>query len=183
MEAHEAIERVDRMHGHEGHERGGIAGAAAVVVAVLAAFLAIATFLSNEAVKDVITKETKGADLSAQFEVNDVKSTIAENDTVLLRTVGTASPKALAHAEKLEARRAAEFGPRDAQLRAQIAVSELDRAKADHKHLLYEIAEVGLQVGIVLAGISILARRRWLLAGGAGIGVAGVAVLIAGLAY
>jgi hypothetical protein len=42
---------------------------------------------------------------------------------------------------------------------------------------------VFLQVGIVLASISILARRRWLLVGGDALGVAGVALLIAGVAY
>jgi hypothetical protein len=182
MEAHEAIQRVETMHGGR-HEREGLASAAAVVVAVLAAFLAIATFLANEQVKDVITKETQGADLSAQLEVNDVKSTIAENDTVLLRTVGTGNPKALAHAEKLEARKATELGPRDAQLQAQIAAGEADRATSDEKHLRYEIAEVGLQVGIVLAGISILVRRRWLLAGGGALGAAGIAALISGVVY
>lgn len=182
MEAHEAIERVERMHGGA-HERGGLASAAAVVVAVLAGFLAVATFLANEQVKDVITKETRGADLSAQFEVNDVKSTIAENDAVLLRTVGTGNPTAIAHAEKLEARRATELAPLDAKLRAQIAASEASRTTSDRRHLLYEIAEVGLQVGIVLAGISILARRRWLLATGGALGVAGIGVLLAGLAY
>jgi hypothetical protein len=46
------------------------------VVAVLAA-LAIATFLSNEAVKAVITGETKGADTHAQLEANDIKTIIA----------------------------------------------------------------------------------------------------------
>jgi Domain of unknown function (DUF4337) len=182
MEAHEAIGRVETMHG-SGHEGGGLASAAAVVVAVLAAFLAIATFLANEQVKEVITDETKGADLSAQFEVNDVKSTIAANDAVLLRTVGTGNPKALAHAEKLEMRRATELAPRDAQLRVQIAAAASLRTKSDQKHLLYEIAEVGLQVGIVLAGISILARRRWLLAGGTALGLVGAVVLFAGLAY
>jgi len=182
MEAHEAIQRVERMHGGI-HDREGLASAAAVVVAVLAAFLAIATFLSNEQVKDVITKETRGADLSAQLEVNDVKSTIAENDAVLLRAVGTGNPTALAHAEKLEARTVTELAPRDARLQAEIAAGEADRASSDQKHLLYEVAEVGLQVGIVLAGISILVRRRWLLAGGGALGAAGIAVLIAGLAY
>jgi hypothetical protein len=188
MEAHEALGRVETMHtghhhgGHD-HPREGFASLAGVVVAILAAFLAVATFLANEQVKDVITKETHGADLSAQYEVNSVKATIAENDALLLRTVGTGNPTAIAHAEKLEARRAAELAPRDAQLQAEIAASASERTSSDQKHLLYEVAEVALQVGIVLAGISILIRRRWLLAGGGAIGVVGICVLIAGLAY
>jgi hypothetical protein len=187
MEAHDALERVDRMHGEHGHrERGDIATPAAITVAVLAAFLAIATFLSNEAIKEVITKETKGADATAQFESNDVKTTIAEANSVLLRVVGTGNPKeaaAVAKAQKLEHRIETEFAPVDARLKREIAAGQTDRARADQKHLLYEVAEVGLQVGIVLAGISILARRRWLLAGGAAMGAAGVGVLISGFVY
>ncbi len=182
MEAHEAIGRVETMHGGL-HERDGLGSTAGVVVAILAVFLAVATFLANEEVKDVITKETRGADLSAQFEINDVKATIAANDALLLRTVGTANPKALAHAEQLEARTVAELAPRDARLRAQIAAGAAGRNTSEHQHLLYEVAEVFLQVGIVVAGISILIRRRWLLAGAGAAGVAGVGVLIAGLAY
>ena len=102
---------------------------------------------------------------------------------MLLRAVGAGNPEARAHAAKLEARRATELAPRATQLQAQIAASEVARASSDQKHLLYEIAEVGLQVGIVLAGISILARRRWLLASGGALGAAGVVVLLAGIAY
>src|SRR5437763_8005156 len=126
MEAHEALTRVERMHAGT-PERGGFASAAAVVVAVLAAFLAIATFLANEQIKDVITRETRGTDLSAQFEVNSVKAAIAENDAVLLRTVRTVNRSALAQAEKLEARRAVELAPRDARLQAQIAAGRAER--------------------------------------------------------
>ena len=53
--------------------------------------------------------------------------------------------------------------PLDTRLTARI---QHDRHTADHantQHVLYELAEVGLQVGIVLASISIIARRRWLL--------------------
>lgn len=183
MEAHEALGRVETMHGSHAHPREGLASVAGVIVAILAAFLAVATFLANEQVKDVITNETRGADLSAQYEVNSVKQTIDENDALLLRTVGTGHPKALAHAEKLETLRAAALAPRDARLQAAIAASVSERSASDQKHLLYEIAEVALQVAIVLAGISILVRRRWLLAGGGLVGVAGVCMLIVGLAY
>ena len=112
MEAHEALGRVETMHGSHAHPREGLASVAGVIVAILAAFLAVATFLANEQVKDVITNETRGADLSAQYEVNSVKQTIDENDALLLRTVGTGHPKALAHAEKLETLRAAALAPR-----------------------------------------------------------------------
>ena len=78
MKAHEAFERFENVA--EGDRRadagvGHLARHAAVVVAVLAALLAVSTFLSNEAVKDVITGETKAADTSARLEANNVKTT------------------------------------------------------------------------------------------------------------
>lgn len=74
----------------------------------------------------------------------------------------------------------------DQRLSAKVIADDRDRNRADQRHLLYELAEVGLQVAIVLAGSSILVRRRWLLATGGALsvaGVAGVALMIAGLAY
>lgn len=189
MEAHEALEHFEKAS--EADEQaagpgGELARSAAVVVALLAAFLAMATFLSNETVKQVITGETKAADTTAQLETNDVKTLIANADAVLLRVVGTGNPKeavAAAKAEELERSVQSEFQPVDRTLTAKIAADAKDRNRADQRHLLYELAEVGIQVGIVLAGISILVRRRWLLTGGAALGAAGVVVLIAGVLY
>jgi hypothetical protein len=189
LEAHEALEHFEKVS--EAEEEavgpgGELARWAAIVVAVLAAFLAVATFLSNEAVKEVITGETRAADTSTQLEANDLKLITANADAVLLRVVGTGSPKeatAATKAEELERRVQSEIQPVDRTLTAKIAADAKDRGRADQRHLLFELAEVGIQVGIVLAGISILVRRRWLLTGGATIGAAGVVVLIAGLLY
>jgi hypothetical protein len=189
LEAHEALEHFEKVSEADGEAAspgGELARSAALVVAVLAAFLAIATFLSNEAVKEVITGETKAADTSAQLEANNVKTIIANADAVLLRVVGTGNPKeaaAAAKAEELEGSVQSELTPVDRRLTAKIAADAKDRNRADQRHLLYELAEVGIQVGIVLAGISILVRRRWLLTGGSALGAAGVVVLIAGLLY
>lgn len=192
MEAHEAMERVERMHGgghgHGDHGDRSLAAPAAVTVAILAVFLAVATFLGNEQVKDVITGQTKASETGGQLEANDVKTTIADANAVLLRVVGkgkdTPQEKAaIAKAEALDRRVDTEFRPRDAALQAKIAADFNEGNRSDQKHTLYEIAEVGLQVGIVLAGISILARRRWLLGFGGAFGAAGIGVMFAGIAY
>jgi hypothetical protein len=188
MEAHKAFERFGHVAGrHGGHSNLELLSRdAAAVVAVLAAFLAIATFLSNQAVKEIITGETRAADTSGRFEANDVKSLIASANSTLLRVVGTGNSKmsaAVAKARALEARIQSELAPRDRVLRRQIAGDQTQRDRADNRHVLYELSVVGLQIGIVLAGISILARRRWLLGGGGAAGLAGVVLLFAGLAY
>ena len=202
MKAHEAVETFAKVaegqeqvaEGQEQVAEGqnavsqaeGIPVRAAVVVAVLAAFLAIATFLSNESVKAVITGETKAADTSARLETNNVKDLLASSDSTLLRVVGTGNPKeavAVAKAETLEARIKTQLVPIEGALRAKIATDVEQRNRADSQHLVYELSETALQIGIVLAGISILARRRWLLAGGGLVGLAGIALLLAGLIY
>jgi Domain of unknown function (DUF4337) len=200
MKAHEAAETFTKVaegkvaEGQEKVAEGqnaatqaeGIPVRAAVVVAVLAAFLAIATFLSNESVKAVITGETKAADTSARLETNNVKDLLASSDSTLLRVVGTGNPKeavAVAKAEALETRIKTQLVPIEGALRAKIATDIEQRNRADSQHLVYELSETGLQIGIVLAGISILARRRWLLAGGGLVGLAGIALLLAGLIY
>ena len=71
LEAHRSYERFEQGHrlvaGGEDACGPHYGRNAAMVVAVMAAFLAIATFLSNEAVKHVITGETHRADTSAQL--------------------------------------------------------------------------------------------------------------------
>ncbi|MBV9941792.1 MAG: DUF4337 family protein, partial [Solirubrobacterales bacterium] len=142
--------------------------------------------LSNEAVKEVITGETRGADTNTQLEANDIKTIIAGSDAVLLRVAGTGNPKeaaAVAKAEELEGRVQTELEATERSLSVKTRADEEERRRADQRHLLYELAEVGIQIGIVLAGISILVRRRALLTSGAALGAAGVAVLVAGLLY
>ncbi len=189
MEAHEALERFEKVvEGHEESDGGGgkLARTAAAVVAVLAAFLAIATYLGNQATTGLITDETKSADTQAQFDANDIKTIVAGSDAVLLRVVGTGNSKdaaAAAKAEELESRVQKEFDPTDRRLSAKITTDESNRSRAEQRHKRYAVSEIALQVAIVLAGISILARRKWLLGCGVLLGAVGVAFLIAGLAY
>ncbi|UGS38134.1 DUF4337 domain-containing protein [Capillimicrobium parvum] len=188
MDAKDSIEHFDTAQAHASHLHGGahphLVRNAAVLVAILAAFLALATFLSNEAVKEVITGETKAADASARLEANDVKTTVAENDATLLKVLASDNPgerRAAEQAAALEERVVAHYAPIDKELEHQIAEHQYERDHADERHLLFEVSAVGLQIAIVLASISIIARRQWLLGGGAGLGMAAAGVLVAGL--
>ena len=188
MEAHRSYERFEQGHQvatDDGDHAGPHYGRnAAMVVAVMAAFLAVATFLSNEAVKHVITEETHRADTSAQLESNRVRIDVAEGNSVMLRVLGAGGPQeqqAAVAARRHEARVIDELGPADAELEKQIASHEHDTDHANTQHVDYELAEVGLQVGIILASVSIIARRRWLLGVAGAAATAGVLLLLAGL--
>jgi hypothetical protein len=185
MPAHRSVERFENTNHTSGElDTPRFARQAALIVAVMAALLAVATFLSNEAVKEVITGETTRADTSSRLESNQLKIDVAEGNATMLRVLADgphdearAAVAAAGHERRVER----ELGPADHRL-----VEEMhhDEEHVDHyndKHLLYELAEVGLEVGIVLATVSIIAHRRWLLAGGAGVGIVGTVLLVAGL--
>ena len=85
-------------------------------------------------------------------------------------------------ADRHEARVIRELGPADARLKSAIQTKEHEIDDANARHVDYELAEVGLQIGIVLASVSIIARRRWLLGVSGLAATAGVAFMVAGLA-
>lgn len=188
MEAHRSYERFEHGHRTAATEEPGEdrrhGRDAALAVAVMAAFLAIATFLANEAVKEVITGETHRADTSARLQNNLLKIDVVEGNAALLGILGAggeARHLAAAAAAKHDARVEARLRPADTRLQSQIRAREHETDHANSQHLLYELAEVGLEVGIVLASVSIIARRRWLLAAGGAAATAGVVLILAGL--
>lgn len=187
MEAHRSYERFEQgQHVASGGELPHHAQLAALTVAVIAALLAVATFFSNEALKEVITGETHGATAHARLESNRVKIDIARGNASLLRVLGEesgATDSAAAKAREHEARVGEHLRPADAHLSEDI---EADRHEVDHansKHLAFELAEVAFEVGIVLASVSIIARRRWLLGAAGAAATAGVVLLAAGLLF
>lgn len=184
MEAHRSVERFENGHRAGGElDTPGFARQAALIVAVMAAFLALATFLSNESVKEVITGETHRADVSSQLESNELKIDVADGDGAMLRVLGEGTPaeaEAAARARYHENRIKKELLPADHALTEEMHHDEEHVDHYNDKHLLFELAEVGLEVGIVLATVSIIAHRRWLLAGGTAVGIVGAVLLIVG---
>jgi uncharacterized protein DUF4337 len=188
VEAHRSYERFEQGHQiateGEGQDGPRYGRNAAMVVAVMAAFLAFATFLSNEAVKEVITGETHRANASALLESNRVRIDIAEGNSTMLRVLGAGggqASRAAAAANRHEARVVQELRPADARLSEEVQAHSHETDHANTQHVDYELAEVGLQVGIVLASVSIIARRRWLLGAAGAVASAGVVLLLVGL--
>jgi hypothetical protein len=164
-EAHHSYERFEQGHHAASEEAGSHHG-------------------RNEAVKEVITGETHRAGASAQLESNALKVEINKSNSTLLKVLGTGAPAeeaAAAAAQAHEAKIVEELEPADARLEEEIAAHEHEVDHANTQHLDYELAEVGLQVGIVLASVSIIARRRWLLGAAGAAASAGVVLLLVGL--
>lgn len=194
MEASEAFERHEHVqhaahHPEEDGDGGGFATQAALLVAILAAFLAVATFKANEAVKDAIQEQTKISDTHATLQTERTQYIILELNRAqlaasvvsLARSDPNSAKSLLNDANSLDAT-ATKLQPVVAHLEAQSKDQTKDVNHSNDQHLLYELAVVGLQIGIVLASVSIIVKRRWLMYGGGIAGVVGVVVLIIGFA-
>ncbi len=153
-------------------------------MAVVAAFLAIATFLGNESVKEAIQNQTKVSDAHAQLQTFQTQDEIFQSDQALLIVFSQASDSGLRAAAK-----SANKSLDPLQKKAAVEQKRLDKKleentkevkHANSQHLLYELAEVLLQISIVLASVAIIARRRFLLFGGDGLAAIGVVLLVIG---
>jgi hypothetical protein len=188
MEARDAFERFERSHlawGQQGNHPS-FARRAALTVAVLAGFLAVATLLVNEAVKEAIQNETKASEADSHLTSFETQSEMALLDGEILRSLSVSGDRGLAVAstagvDKLH-KQTRKFNQAATALKAKAHEAADDVDHANDQHLTYELAVVALQIGIVLASVSIIARRRFLLAGSWVAGVAGVVVLIIGIA-
>ncbi len=132
----------------------------------------------------MITGETNRADTSSRLESNQLKIDVAEGAATMLKVLadGPQDQAQAAVAAGIHERRVEkELVPADEALVEEMHHDEEHVDHYNEKHLLYELAEVGLEVGIVLSTVSIIAHRRWLLGGGIGVGLVGTILLIAGL--
>jgi hypothetical protein len=188
MEAHESLERFERTHGH-GHGDGeghgdSLSRRAALTVAVVAAFLAIATFLGNESVKEAIQGETKVAEQSTHLDVFESQDTQIQIADVLVTVFSAADDKGLAATakavEKEITKQSKGIDAERKRLEESVKEHRTEVADANDKHLRYELAEVLLQIAIVLASVSIIARRSLLLYGGHLVAIAGIVILVLG---
>ena len=185
MKAHENLERIDDAV-REDHHLDPFVRRAAVIVAALAGLLAVATLLSNESIKTAIVTQDRASNAHTLYEANEIKRFVSGNDARLLRLLsaeaGTArSRSAERRAAELDRQAAAALGPRDAVIAARFRANEAEHETADQQHLLYELAMVALEVGIVLASVAIITRLRWLVPVGMATGVAGAVLIVAGL--
>jgi Domain of unknown function (DUF4337) len=181
VEARESFERFEAS-AHAGGEVS-FASQAALVVAILAAFLAVATFKANESVKDAIQSQTKVSDTHAQYQTQVGRQIELELSYATLNAIAInsgAQAKALSDAADKLNKTANQLDPVVKSLDEEATKLSKDVRHDNHLHLLFELAEVGLQIGIVLASVSIITRRRWLLGGGGLFGIAGVVILVVG---
>jgi hypothetical protein len=191
----------DIREGRAEHERDDrFRDRAAILIALLAAILAIGGLGGGNATDDLIGYKIRAADAWSFFQAKNARQTIHEvaADDVEAALADPALPAArrAAMTERLaDYRRTIERyesepdpdapddplageGKRQLMARAQSFEAERDRAGAQDAN--FDLAEVGLQLALVLGSVAILALNRTVLIGAAALGALGALLTLNG---
>ena len=176
METRELLEHTERAEKvAERHENFG--RQAAIVISVMAALLAIASLAGSRASTEAILSQAKASDAYNEYQANSLKRHVNLDDAAQLRILAngtTNQATAESQAATLEQAVADKYQPAQDQLLPVARDLEAERDTAEARHRGFQSSEAAFQLGIVLSSISIVARTRWLLAGGVAMGLIGL---------
>jgi hypothetical protein len=202
MDSTDAADLIAELHEekaeHEAADR--FRNRAALLIAILAAMLAIGGLGGGNATDDMVGNNIKASDSWAFYQAKNVRQTmyeLAADDLEAGLTAGTvasaARPSAevrLKHYKDTIARYDSEpdakapndplkgEGKKEIKARAQAFEEAFDQASERDNN--FDLAEVLLQLALVLGSVAILAVNRWILAGSAILGILGSALTLNG---
>lgn len=166
---------------------------AALLIAFLAAVLAIGGLGGGNATDDLLVNSIRTADTWAFYQAKNIRQTMYEIAADELADAGALSPaasKRLAEYRATAARYQSEPDPAapsdpmkgegKKQLMAQAKAFEAARDRAMEQDTNFDLAEVALQLALVLGSVAILALNRAILGLSAALGVAGLLLTVNG---
>ena len=202
MDSTDAADLIAELHEekaeHEADDR--FRNRAALLIACLAAVLAIGGLGGGNATDDMVENNIKASDTWAFYQAKNVRQTMYEIEAAEIETAlaaGTLAPAARPAAEArhkdYEATIARYDSEPDAEapndplkgegkkeLSAQAKAYEAAFEEAARKDNAFDLAEVLLQLALVLGSVAILAVNRWILGLSVALGIAGAALTLNG---
>jgi hypothetical protein len=172
---------------------------AALQIAIIAAVLAIGGLGGGNATDDMVANNIKASDAWSFYQAKNVRQTLYEvsADQVKAELAGNLTPAARADAEaRLKQYRAtiARYddepdpkaagdplkgeGKKQLKARAQSYEDAFDQASSRDNN--FDLAEVALQLALVLGSVAILSLNRWILYASATLGVLGALLALNG---
>lgn len=202
MDSKDASELIAELHEQKAEHahQDRFRNRAALLIAVLAAVLAVAGLGGGNATDDMVHNNIGASDAWAFYQAKNVRQTSYELavDQIGVAMVGpglTEAQRAMLGAQAAAYRAtiaryddepdtAAPNNPLKGdgkkQIRARAEDYETQFARASARDNNFDLAEVALQLALVLGSVAILALNRWLLMGAAALGAIGTALMING---
>jgi len=202
MEAGDAAELIAELseEREEAAQEARFRNRAALLIAIMAAVLAIGGLGGGNATDDMVASNIKASDSWAFYQAKNVRQTmydIAADDLEERLAGGAVPPGERAGAEKRLAKYRATVaryddepdpkapgdslkgdGKKQLKARAQSFEAAFEEASARDNN--FDLAEVALQLALVLGSVSILALSRWILILSAGVGLVGTLLTLNG---
>jgi hypothetical protein len=163
---------------------------AALLIAVLAAMLAVGGLGGGNATDDMIANNIKASDTWSFYQAKNVRQTMYEIEAEKLKSQLAAGTVAAAERPSAEARlkdyeaTVARYdsepdpndpskgdGKKELSARAKTFEAAFDQASARDNN--FDLAEVALQLALVLGSVAILAVNRWILGLSLALGIVG----------
>jgi Domain of unknown function (DUF4337) len=199
MDSTDAADLIAEIHEEraENEASEGFRNRAALLIAVLAAVLAVGGLGGGNATDDMIASNIKASDTWAFYQAKNVRQTMYEIEADKLQAslaAGIIAPAERPAAEQrlrdyraTIARYDSEPDPNDPgkgegkkELSAQAKTHESAFEQASERDNNFDLAEVALQLALVLGSVAILATNRWILALSAALGAAGALLTLNG---
>jgi hypothetical protein len=195
MDSNDAADLISEIHEQraENEAAESFRNRAALLIAVLAAVLAIGGLGGGNATDDMVANNIKASDSWAFYQAKNVRQTmyeVAADDLQEQLTSGALTPAGRTAAEQRLAKYKATVSryddepdpkaPGDAlkgegkkQLKARAQSYEDAYDVASQQDNNFDLAEVALQLALVLGSVAILATNRWILLLSLTLGIAG----------
>jgi hypothetical protein len=176
VETREVLEHVEEAEA-AAEKREDFGRRAAVGISVMAAMLAVSSLAGSRSSTEAILAQARASDTWNEFQANSLKRHVNLDDAAQLRILARGTPNEAdgnQQAAALEKAVAEKYQPNQDHLMPEAQALEHERDLAESRHRGFQTAEAAFQLGIVLSSISIVARSRWLLLVGGGMGLVGV---------
>jgi hypothetical protein len=195
MDSTDAADLIAEIHEERADNAAaeGFRNRAALLIAILAAVLAVGGLGGGNATDDMVANNIKASDSWAFYQAKNVRQTMYELAAAQLEEqlgAGAVVPAARPSAEKRLADYKATIrrydsepdskapgdplkgeGKKEIKARAQAFEAAFDQASARDNN--FDLAEVALQLALVLGSVAILAVNRWILGLSLALGIAG----------
>ena len=147
-----------------------------LTMAILAVLVAVASLLGHRAHTEEVVLQTKATDQWAYYQAKNIRRHTDEIFADFASVLATSDPKKLAQLREKYQAEANKFRDQQKDIDAEARKLELEtgheRARADR----YDLAEVFLEIGLVVTSITLLSGRRIFWQSGIVLGIAGVVV-------
>lgn len=151
-----------------------------VTMAVLAVLVAIASLLGHRAHTEEVVLQAKSSDQWAFYQAKNIRRHTNELFTDLSSVQPTNDPAAVAKLREKYSQEAARYKDDQKDLEAEARKLEGEVATERNRADRFDLAEVFLEVGLVITSITMLSKRKLYWALGVGLGTIGILLAATG---